>query len=79
MFSGVKVIEEGGYYIFISQKREVRKTKEFFAISSSDLSFILNFTQILHRPSFRFYIDQIAFDYRKILGRIIVKWISLDC
>lgn len=28
VFGGVKVIEEGGYYIFISQKRGVRKTKE---------------------------------------------------
>jgi hypothetical protein len=28
VFSGVKVIEEGGYYIVISQKRGVRKTKE---------------------------------------------------
>lgn len=26
-----------------------------------------NFTQILHRSSFRFYIDQIPFDYKKIL------------
>lgn len=28
VFGGVKVIEEGGYYIVISQKRGVRKTKE---------------------------------------------------
>ena len=40
---------------------------------------IRNFTQIFHKSSFRFYIDQIPFDYRKILGRIIVEWISLDC
>lgn len=28
VFGGVKVIEEGGYYIFISQKREVRRMQK---------------------------------------------------
>ena len=28
VFGGVKVIEEGGYYIFISQKREVRRMRK---------------------------------------------------
>ena len=27
VFGGVKVIEENGYYVFISQKREIRKTR----------------------------------------------------
>ena len=28
VFGGVKVVEEGGYYIFISQKREVRRMRK---------------------------------------------------
>lgn len=28
VFGGVKVVEEAGYYIFISQKREVRRMRK---------------------------------------------------
>ena len=38
-----------------------------------------NFTRILHKLSFRFYMNRIPFAIRKFFRGIIVKWIFLDC
>ena len=38
-----------------------------------------NFTRILHKLSFRFYMNRIPFAIRKFFRGIIVKWIFSDC